>query len=110
MKKSNILCVADAGSYLQCPCAGGAYGHGGSKPQRQSASDQNLYSIPEQDPAALIEEPFELEGYLYTFADIVKSENPVEENTDSYRGSSQLKQQKMTLLSILEQLQAHHRI
>ena len=22
------------------------YGHGGSKPQRQSASDQNLYSIP----------------------------------------------------------------
>ena len=34
---------------------------------------------PEQDPAALIEEPFELEGYLYTFADIVKSENPVEE-------------------------------
>lgn len=28
------------------PCAGGAYGHGGSKPQRQSASDQNLYSIP----------------------------------------------------------------
>lgn len=33
---------------------------------------------PEQDPAALIEEPFELEGYLYTFADIVKSENPVE--------------------------------
>lgn len=34
---------------------------------------------PEQDPAALIEEPFEIEGYLYTFADIVKSENPVEE-------------------------------
>lgn len=34
---------------------------------------------PEQDPAALIEEPFELEGYLYTFADIVKSENSVEE-------------------------------
>lgn len=34
---------------------------------------------PEQDPAVLIEEPFELEGYLYTFADIVKSENPVEE-------------------------------
>ena len=34
---------------------------------------------PEQDPAALIEEPFELEGDLYTFADIVKSENPVEE-------------------------------
>ena len=25
---------------------------------------------PEQDPAALIEEPFELEGYLYTFADL----------------------------------------
>lgn len=34
---------------------------------------------PETDPQELIEEPFELEGYLYTFADIVKEENHAEE-------------------------------
>ena len=32
------------------------------------------YTIaPGDDPQELIEEPFELEGYLYTFADIVKA-------------------------------------
>ena len=30
---------------------------------------------PDTDPQSLIEEPFEQEGYLYTFADIVKEEN-----------------------------------
>lgn len=35
---------------------------------------------PEDDPQELIEEPFELEGYLYTFADIVKTENQVEDS------------------------------
>lgn len=30
---------------------------------------------PDTDPQGLIEEPFEQEGYLYTFADIVKEEN-----------------------------------
>lgn len=30
---------------------------------------------PDADPQGLIEEPFEQEGYLYTFADIVKEEN-----------------------------------
>lgn len=34
---------------------------------------------PEDDPQVLIEEPFVLEGYLYTFADIVKTENPVDD-------------------------------
>jgi len=38
------------------------------------------YSVsPETDPQKLIEEPFELEGYLYTFTDIVKEENHAEE-------------------------------
>ena len=35
---------------------------------------------PDQDPASLIEDPFELEGFLYTFANIIKTENPVEES------------------------------
>ena len=36
------------------------------------------FTIPaDQDPQSLIEQPFELEGYLYTFTDIVKTENAV---------------------------------
>lgn len=35
---------------------------------------------PDQDPQILIEEPFELEGYRYTFADIVKTENAIHES------------------------------
>ena len=39
------------------------------------------FTIPaDQDPQSLIEQPFELEGYLYTFTDIVKTENTVEES------------------------------
>lgn len=38
------------------------------------------YTIdPGTDPQTLIEEPFVLEGYLYTFADIVKADNHVED-------------------------------
>lgn len=51
--------------------------------QNLNGSQQAIktYTIPpDQDPAALIEEPFELEGFLYTFANIVKTENPVEES------------------------------
>lgn len=58
---------------------------------------------PEQDPAALIEEPFELEGYLYTFADIVKSENPVEE-TQIHTEVITVETTKDDLALILEQL------
>ena len=50
--------------------------------QNLNGSQQAIktYTIPpDQDPATLIEEPFELEGFLYTFANIVKTENPVEE-------------------------------
>ena len=39
------------------------------------------FTIPaDQDPQSLIEQPFELEDYLYTFTDIVKTENAVEES------------------------------
>ena len=34
---------------------------------------------PGTDPQELIEEPFVLDGYLYTFADIVKTDNHVED-------------------------------
>lgn len=50
--------------------------------QNLNGSQQAIktYTIPpDQDPATLIEEPFELEGFLYTFANITKAENPVEE-------------------------------
>jgi len=35
---------------------------------------------PDADPQKPIEEPFELDGFLYTFADIVKAENRVEDH------------------------------
>ena len=35
---------------------------------------------PDADPQKLIAEPFELDGFLYTFADIVKTENRVEDH------------------------------
>lgn len=35
---------------------------------------------PEADPQKLIEDPFELNGFLYTFADIVKMENRAEDH------------------------------
>ena len=53
--------------------------------QNLNGSQQAIktYTIPpDQDPAALIEEPFELEGFLYTFANIIKTENPVEERKE----------------------------
>ena len=34
---------------------------------------------PDEDPQTLIEEPFELEGYLYTFKDITKVENLIDD-------------------------------
>lgn len=53
--------------------------------QNLNGSQQAIktYTIPpDQDPATLIEDPFELEGFLYTFANIVKTENPIEESKD----------------------------
>ena len=51
--------------------------------QNLNGSQQAIktYTIPpDQDPETLIEEPFELEGFLYTFANIIKTENPIEES------------------------------
>ena len=51
--------------------------------QNLNGSQQAIktYTIPpDQDPATLIEDPFELEGFLYTFANIIKTENPIEES------------------------------
>ena len=51
--------------------------------QNLNGSQQAIktFTIPaDQDPQSLIEQPFELEGYLYTFANIVKKENVVDES------------------------------
>ena len=62
------------------------------------------YTIsPEADPQELVEEPFELEGYLYTFADIVKVENHVEE-TKQHTETVTVETSKKDLSVILEQL------
>lgn len=62
------------------------------------------YTIaPGDDPQELIEEPFELEGYLYTFADIVKVENHVEESKQ-HTETVTVETSKKDLSVILEQL------
>lgn len=62
------------------------------------------YTIaPGDDPQELIEEPFELEGYLYTFADIVKVENHVEDSKQQTETLT-VETSKKDLSVILEQL------
>lgn len=62
------------------------------------------YTIaPGDDPQELVEEPFELEGYLYTFADIVKMENHVEESRQQTETVT-VETSKKDLSVILEQL------
>lgn len=58
---------------------------------------------PETDPQGLIEEPFVLEGYRYTFADIVKEDNYVED-TRSHTETVTVETSKDNLDVILEQL------
>lgn len=58
---------------------------------------------PDADPQQLIEEPFELEGYLYTFADITKEENLVEES-QPHRETVTVETAKKDLSSVLEEL------
>ncbi|MGM9605519.1 MAG: hypothetical protein ACI3XG_10715 [Faecousia sp.] len=60
-------------------------------------------TAPDYDPQNLIEEPFELEGYLYTFADIVKAENHVED-ADRHTETVTVETSKNDLSLILEQL------
>jgi len=62
------------------------------------------YTLPPgSDPQALIEEPFQLEGYVYTFADIVKAENHVSDK-DSHTETVTLETSTKELSDILEQL------
>ena len=58
---------------------------------------------PDAEPQALIEAPFELEGYAYTFADIVKKENRVAD-TDRHTETVTLETTTNELTDILEQL------
>ena len=58
---------------------------------------------PEGDPQELIEEPFVLEGYLYTFADIVKTENRADD-TRAETETVTIETAKNDLSLILEQL------
>lgn len=62
------------------------------------------YTLPPgSDPQALIEEPFHLEGYVYTFADIVKAENHVSDK-DSHMETVTLETSTKELSDILAQL------
>ena len=58
---------------------------------------------PEVDARTLIEEPFQLEGFLYTYADIVKEENRVSER-QSHTETVTVETAKKDLNVILEQL------
>lgn len=58
---------------------------------------------PDADPQTLIEAPFELEGYAYTFADIVKTENRVAD-TDRHTETVTLETTTNELTDILEQM------
>ena len=58
---------------------------------------------PEVDAQTLIEEPFQMEGFLYTYADIVKEENQVAER-QSHTETVTVETAKKNLDVILEQL------
>lgn len=59
---------------------------------------------PDADPQELVEEPFEQEGYLYTFADIVKEENQMLDSS-YHRETVTLKTETDDLAAILERLE-----
>ncbi len=59
---------------------------------------------PDTDPQELVEDPFEQEGYLYTFADIVKEENQVSDFS-YHRETVTLETETDDLAAILEQLE-----
>ena len=58
---------------------------------------------PETDPQTLVEEPFEQEGYLYTFAEIVKEENLISD-ASYHRETMTVDTGTNDLSKILEQL------
>lgn len=59
---------------------------------------------PDADPQGLIEEPFEQEGYLYTFADIVKEDNHISD-TLYHRKTVTVETASNDLSEILEHLE-----
>ncbi len=64
------------------------------------------YTLPPGvDPQELIEEPFEQEGYLYTFSDIVKEENRASDRR-YHTETVTLETDTKDLVKILEQLEA----
>lgn len=74
--------------------------------QNLNGSQQTIktYTVsPEQDPETLIEEPFELEGFLYSFANIVKTDNAIEK-TKTHAETITVETEKNDLSLILEQL------
>ncbi len=78
----------------------------GTVVQNLNGSQQVIktFTIPaDQDPQNLIEQPFELEGYLYSFKDIVKTENAVEESRH-YTEIITVETDKNDLALILQQL------
>lgn len=58
---------------------------------------------PDADPQELVEEPFEQEGYLYTFADIIKEENQMLDSS-YHRETVTLETETDDLAAILERL------
>ena len=75
--------------------------------QNLNGSQQAIktFTIPaDQSPESLIEEPFEMEGYIYTFSDIVKSENAVEE-TKTHTAVITLETNTDDLAQILDKLE-----
>ena len=78
----------------------------GTVVQNLNGSQQVIktFTIPaDQDPQNLIEQPFEMEGYLYSFKDIVKTENAVEESRH-YTEIITVETDKNDLALILQQL------
>jgi len=59
---------------------------------------------PDADPQGLIEEPFEQEGYLYTFADIVKEDNHISD-ASYHRETVTVETGSNDLSKILDQLE-----
>lgn len=64
-----------------------------------------VYTLPpESDPEELIEEPFIMEGYRYSFADITKEENLVEDST-IHKEVVTVETKSKDLSAIMEQLE-----
>ncbi len=86
--------------------ARGIYGAVSTVVQNLNGSQQvvKTYTVaPDVDARTLIEEPFQLEGFFYTYADIVKEENRVSER-QSHTETVTVETAKKDLNVILEQL------